>query len=94
MISFHASLANPWAKDNFDSIWNKDWLVAKHKAIELEFIRHAYNLFEVHISTPIRQDHAGVRIVLALLGYGVHFTFYDTRHWNYDKGRWEIYDNT
>jgi hypothetical protein len=92
MISFHFSISNPWAKDNFANLWHKDWLVAKHKAIELEFIRHAYDLFNVHISTPMRTDHAGVAVIIALFGYGLHFTFYDTRHWNYDIKAWEIHN--
>lgn len=45
-------------------------------------------LFRIEFEWSIRQDHAGVRIELGLLGYKGSFTFYDSRHWNYEEGRW------
>ena len=92
MISLHFNIANPWAKENFANLWNKSWLPFKNKGVELELIRHAYDLFEVNLSITARTDHAGVSAKLALLGYSVHFSFYDTRHWNEETGAWQVYD--
>jgi hypothetical protein len=92
MISFHFNIANPWAKENFANLWNKSWLPFKNKGVELELIRHAYDLFEVHLSLTARTDHAGVSAKLALFGYSIHFSFYDTRHWNYKTKAWEVYE--
>jgi hypothetical protein len=88
MINLHFSLSNPWAKENFKNLWCAAGPITKHKHWELEFIRYAPNLFEVHISYTIRADHAGLKIVLALLGYSVNLNIYDSRHWNYESNSW------
>lgn len=92
MISAHFNISNPWAKDNFENLWNKSWLPFKHKGVELELIRHAYDIFEVHLSITARTDHAGVSAKLGLFGYSVHFSFYDTRHWDSENDQWQVYD--
>lgn len=39
-------------------------------------------------------DHAGLDLWLGLLGYAVNLQFYDSRHWDSDRGDWVIYDGT
>jgi hypothetical protein len=54
-----------------------------HKAWELEHSYLSTMLMDIDISLTTRRDHAGLNITVGLLGYGVHFSFYDTRHWDY-----------
>ena len=35
---------------------------------------------------------AGVSLWLGLLGFDVGLHFHDTRHWDYENNRWEVYD--
>jgi hypothetical protein len=30
--------------------------------------------------------------MFGLFGYALEFSVYDTRHWNHQENRWEIYD--
>lgn len=37
-------------------------------------------------------DHAGMRFGIELFGFYLYVEFYDIRHWNDDKNKWEIYE--
>ena len=91
MIYFNINIRNPrwwnrWA--NIKSwagstpIPNKFWEVQITKGPEL---------FRTEFELTTQQDHAGVNIELGLLGYCVHFTVYDNRHWNHEEHRWMFY---
>jgi hypothetical protein len=56
-----------------------------HKAWELEHSYMSTMLIDIDISLTTRRDHAGLNITVGLLGYGVHFSLYDTRHWDYEQ---------
>ena len=92
MIYFNINIRNPWWGDRFHSLWSKyietPW---KHKYIELQLMKDA-ELFRLEFEWTTRQDHAGLSIELGLLGYKGAFTFYDNRHWNYEEGRWYLYN--
>lgn len=92
MISTHLRISNPWSNGNFDNLWNRSWLLTKHKALELEVIKYSRNVFEVQFALSVRTDHAGLTLVIGLFGRSFHFNFYDTRHWDFEKGTWEIYN--
>ena len=62
----------------------------KPKFWEVEVIKND-NLLRLEFEVTTQQDHAGVNLELGLLGYEVHFTFYDNRHWNSEEGRWMVY---
>ena len=63
----------------------------KHKCWEVEVIKiDSLLLFEVDIN--VRQDHAGANLEIGFAGHQIRFTFYDDRHWDYDKNCWENYD--
>lgn len=81
MIHFDFSITNPWAKQwrNIRS-WHGDTPWA-HKHWEVEVIQSA-NIIAVAFSLTHRQDHAGIRIGAALLGYEIQATIYDSRHWD------------
>jgi hypothetical protein len=90
MIYFNINIRNPWWGDRFQNLWCKlletPW---KHKYIELQFMKDS-ELFRIEVDWSVRQDHAGIRLELGLLGYKADFTFYDNRHWNYEEGRWMV----
>lgn len=63
-----------------------------HKVWELEHSYMSTMLVDIDISLTTRRDHSGLNITLGLLGYGIHFSIYDTRHWNYNLNQWVVYD--
>ena len=56
-----------------------------NKAWELEHTYYSGSLLDVDISFSVREDHAGLDFTVGLLGYGVSFRIYDTRHWSYEN---------
>ena len=91
MISINFNLRNPW-NNTFKNLWCKYWETPfKHKFIELEVYKD-FTLISFMFNWTIRQSHAGLDIDLGILGYNIHFNFYDNRHWNSEEGRWTIYD--
>ena len=92
MISLHFGISNPWHKENFANLWCADGSITKNKHWEFQIIRHAYDLLELHASYTIRQDHAGLKLVVGLFGYSIHFDLYDSRHWNCETNTWETYE--
>ncbi len=91
MIYFNFNIRNPQWWDRFENI--KSWSGStpfKHKFWEIQIAKES-ELFRVEFEFTIKQDHAGVRLELALAGYTVHFNFYDVRHWNSKENRWMNY---
>jgi len=68
--------------------------VSKNKAIELQtdYIKDWCTWFRIEISITNRCDHAGVHFWFELMGAYIAFTFYDSRHWNEENNRYEVYD--
>ena len=92
MIYFNVNIRNPKWWDRFANIKTWYWQTPiKHKYIELELLK-LDNLLRIELQFTTQQDHAGFNFELGLFGYEVHFTFYDNRHWNYEEGRWKIYN--
>lgn len=90
MISINFNLRNPWS-NSFRNLWCRAYDTPfKSKFIELEFYRDS-TLVSFMFNWTIRQSHAGLDIDLGLLGYNVHFNFYDIRHWNTEAGRYYKY---
>jgi hypothetical protein len=89
VISFNFNLRNP-RRQEFKNLWNRSWHVFKNKYIELEFYKDS-SMISVGASWTVRQSHAGLDMEFGLLGYCVHFNFYDNRHWNHKEGRWMFY---
>ena len=91
MIDFSFGICHPFNVE-FKNYWSKTWSTPfKHKSIELE-LHTTSEIVGFNFLWTIRRDHAGVNIQLALIGYNLHFNFYDSRHWDYDNNRWENYE--
>ena len=76
----------------FKPLGSVSGLLFWHKAWELEHSYMSTMLVDLDISLTTRRDHAGLNITIGLLGYGIHFSIYDTRHWNYNLNQWVAYD--
>ena len=91
MLYLNLNIRNPKWWDRFENLkcWVGDTFV-KHKYWEVEVIKND-NLLRIEFEVTTQQDHAGVNLELGLLGYEVHFTVYDNRHWNHEEHRWMVY---
>jgi hypothetical protein len=90
MISVNFELRNPWS-NRFNNLWCRFFATPfEHKFIELEVCKDS-NIVSFRFSWTIRQDHAGIDLETGLLGYCLHFKFYDSRHWNYKENHYDNY---
>lgn len=92
MIYFNFNIRRPGWWNRFANI--KNWhgsTPVKHKYWEVQIIKND-NLFRVEFGWTVKEDHAGVNLELGLLGYEIHATVYDSRHWNAEENRWMIYN--
>lgn len=94
MLHLNFTISNPWAKDNFKNLWNRNWAVSKRKVIELELCKYSKDIFSTKFNLTHRTDHAGLKIEISLLSYAAIFNFYDRRHWNYKNHNWEDYEES
>jgi hypothetical protein len=91
MISFNFNLRNPWS-NTFKNLWCNAYNTPfKHKFVELEIYKDS-TIASFMFNWTIRQSHSGLDIELGLVGYNIHFNFYDNRHWNTEADRWVVYD--
>ena len=90
MIYINLSLLNPWS-DLFKPVWSWDKKLTKNKAVEIEVYR-SNTVAEFETRLRFREDHAGLTIGLGLFSCTLRAQFYDTRHWNYEKKAWEVYE--
>ena len=90
MIYINLSLMNPLS-DRFEPVWSWGKSISKHKAVEIEVYR-SNTIAEIEARLRFREDHAGLIVGLGLLSYTLRAQFYDTRHWNYEKKAWQVYE--
>ena len=92
MIIFSISISNPFKFQEFRNLWNCVWVVSRHRTLEIQIYRYAYNLFE--LSLDLRWwglSHAGPRFELGILGWTIEISLPSNHHWNKEKNDWEIY---
>jgi len=91
MISLNFNLRNPWS-NTFKNLWCRSYATPfDHKFIELELTRD-FTLVSFMFNWTVRQSHAGLDIEAGLLGYCIHFNFYDMRHWDPERNNYEVID--
>ncbi len=90
MINIQFNIRNPWSK-RFANLKCWSWQVSKHKAIELEILKTT-DIIDIHFAVTHRQSHAGFEFEMGLVGYNIHFMFYDVRHWDIENNRWEEHE--
>ena len=90
MLKFSIEIKNPFAKDVYCKTMSYDKVLTKTKHLEAEHFYSNYHLFTIKIDTSWRgEDHAGPEIELCILGFTAVYKIYDTRHWDYRRGKWE-----
>jgi hypothetical protein len=92
MIYFNINIRNPYWWKRFENV--KCWsglTPINYKCWEVQ-ITKCDNLFRFVFDITTHQDHAGIKLELALLGYEIDFTFYDNRHWDLENNCWKTYD--
>jgi len=57
------------------------------------FIINLFGLFYFQICKTKETDHAGLWIEFDIFGIEFNYRKYDTKHWDYDKETWEIYED-
>ena len=93
ILNIRFELKNPFdCWEYFNNLGYISGRLFQHKAWELEHTYYSPLLCDMECSWTHHQDHAGFEFGLGILGYGISFRIYDTRHWNnYDKC-WEEYN--
>ncbi len=98
MIYFKFRIANPWFKSNEDQqnrdyYW-KDIKLSKNKNFEIQISKfEADDLLDIGVDLQWwGKDHAGPELDLNFFGYMFNVKIYDSRHWNYEKNRWQTED--
>ena len=89
MINLKFAIDNPFS-DLFEILYCKDKKLTEYKAIEAG-VYQSNTIITMSLGYTVRQDHAGLRIVVGLFGYECQLNIYDTRHWDYEKQQWESY---
>ena len=92
MINLGVELNNPWTKGELKHLYCKEDLFAKNKSYNFEILREPRLLFKIWLHFNQRCDHAGLRFEFGLLGYWITLGYYDTRHWDYKKDCWHVYE--
>lgn len=87
-IHFSFRLLNSFST-TFSSVYEKSgktWI--PHKFWEFNVYKTSC-LIGFTFDFNMRQDHAGSGFEFELFGWSIEYRFYDSRHWNYEKGCWE-----
>lgn len=95
MIRFSFRIRNPWGRDlPHRDYFYRHWQVSKNKSFEIQLFRDSfYDLFELNLDLSWRgEDHAGPSLEIGIGKYQLNIKLYDHRHWDYEKGNWEVYD--
>ena len=93
ILNLRFELTNPWDPwDHFKNLGCISMMITRFKACELEHSYYSPLLFDCELSCTHKCDHAGFEFGVGILGYGIHFRIYDTRHWNDFDNCWEQRD--
>lgn len=85
ILRFRFELTNPFDRwELFKNLGCVHGMLTENTAWELEHTYYSPLLFDLDIKWNHKEDHAGFEIVIGILGYGIHFHIYDTRHWDHD----------
>jgi hypothetical protein len=92
IINIRIEMANPFDRwEYFRNLGCVSGLITQYKAWELEHSFYTGLAADFELKWSRRVDHAGVEFGIGLLGYGINFRVYDTRHWDDYHQQWEVY---
>jgi hypothetical protein len=87
MINLIFEIVNPFSK-KFAGLFAKHGRLSNVKAWELNVYRTNV-IFLMALDFSIKKDHAGFKLRFGLLSFETEFQIYDSRHWDYQTGKWE-----
>jgi hypothetical protein len=90
LFNLRAQLILPF--EYFKNLGSISGKLGKYTAWELQHTYYSGCLFDIDTELSYHEDHAGFNFCIGLLGYGIDFRIYDTRHWNYNTEEWEEYN--
>lgn len=90
MILFNFIVDNPFS-DRWSTIFFKNGIFGQHKAWEFNAYQ-THHLIDLEFRLTTKGDHAGLQTMVGLFGYSIELGVYDTRHWDYENNRWQIYE--
>lgn len=94
MIYLSAAITWPFKKTgSFNTNFLKIWQVTKNKFLEIESYGGTDDLIGFMFRLAWRTDHEGISIELSLFRQCLSIILYDNRHWNYETGRYETYED-
>lgn len=93
MINLRLVLENPWSRGKFQNKWSKTKKLWGHRVFEMQLYKFSTDLLGFAVNTGWRgRDHAGPEFELMLFTYTLVIKFYDSRHWDYDTNKWQVYN--
>ena len=81
LLELRAQITNPFNPDYFKNLGAVYGKIMQHWAWELEHTFYPRSLLDINIGITVKEDHQGFDFEFGILGYGVHFTVYDMRHY-------------
>jgi hypothetical protein len=92
LVTLRTQISLPF--DYFKNLGCISGRLTKNLAWELEHSYYSGSLLDIDIELSRDEDHAGFDLTVGLLGYGIHFRIFDTRHYDYYLKEWvkEHYD--
>ena len=67
--------------------WVKE--VFKNKCIEFATVRNTASVVEIDLTVNTQKcSHQGASLIVILMSFGFELSFYDKRHWDYEKEQW------
>ena len=89
IFRFRLELTNPFdCWDYFKNLGCVYGRLGKHSAWELEHTYYSPSIADCELRWSRHTDHAGFEFGIGLLGYGIHFRTYDTRHWDHSTNEY------
>lgn len=77
-------------KNSLQNIFYWDTKISFYKFLEIEFFKGTNDLIRLECDFRITgRDHAGINIIVGVLGYEIISKLYDQRHWDYANDTWE-----
>jgi hypothetical protein len=87
MINLLLEIVNPFSR-KFSVIFSKHGRLNGSKAWEYNVYR-TNTIFLAAFDFSMKKDHAGCKFRFGVLSFETEFQIYDSRHWDYQLGKWE-----
>ena len=97
MFRFEFRLSWPYKiRQKQKEYFEREWSVSKNKALSIQISKWGigYTLIGIYFMLSHRTSHAGLNLEIELFNRSFYLNFFDKRHWDYESGEWEKYDES